>query len=71
VSVLRQLSDLTAFPQPTGEQRAAPATTPHHATSHEEAQQLALSALAAVVVIVLVPALAHEMGYERTTASSR
>ena len=67
VSVLFLLSDLTAFPQQTGEQRAAPATPTHHPTSREEAHQLALSALAAVVivilvvVIVLVPALAHEM----------
>ena len=76
VSVLFLLSDLTAFPQQTGEQRAAPATPTHHPTSREEAHQLALSALAAVVivilvvVIVLVPALAHEMGHERAAEAA-
>ena len=61
-------SDLLPFPQQTGEQRAAPTPPTHHATSHEEAPQLALSVLAAVVVIVilvvvivLLPALAQEM----------
>ena len=77
VSVLFLLSDLTAFPQQTGKQRAAPATPTHHPTSREEAHQLALSALAAVVivilvvVIVLVPALAHEMGCAAEAAAAQ
>jgi heme/copper-type cytochrome/quinol oxidase subunit 2 len=66
-------ADLRTLPQQTGEQRAAPAPPTHHATSHEEAHQLALFAIAAVVVIVFLvvvivflPAIAQEMSQQRT-----
>jgi len=49
-----RVSDLLAFPQQTGEQRASPAPPAPNATSHEEAHQLALSALAAVVIVLVV-----------------
>jgi len=76
VSVPRQLSDLLAFPQQTGEQRAAPAPPTQHATSREQPHQLALSALAVVVivllvvVIVLLPAIAQEMSQQGTAEAA-